>query len=112
LPKSNAETSNDGRKPAIPPQQSSSSSAKAPAQSSEKLLYTGDSIFFGGPLLSVPVRDSLRNEGSSGLREGQQRFALNLPRESRFKRDSISNQLPVFVPGGFDTNPSSGSGLR
>uniref|UniRef100_A0A6N2K5E4 S-acyltransferase n=1 Tax=Salix viminalis TaxID=40686 RepID=A0A6N2K5E4_SALVM len=104
-------TSNDGRKPAIPPKQSSS--AIAPAQSSEKLLYTGDSIFFGGPLLSVPVRDSLKNEGSSGLRRGQQRFALNLPRESRFKRDSISNQLPVFVPGGFDTNPSgSGSGLR
>ncbi|RQP01165.2 hypothetical protein POPTR_016G018400v4 [Populus trichocarpa] len=112
LPKSNPETSNDGRKQVVPPQQFSSSTAKAPAHPAEKLMYTGDSIFFGGPLLSVPVRDGSRNEGSLGLREGQQRLALNLPRESRFKRDSVSNQLPVFAPGVFDNNPSSASGLR
>ncbi|KAJ6756663.1 PROTEIN S-ACYLTRANSFERASE 19-RELATED [Salix purpurea] len=112
LPKSNPETVNDGRKQVVPPQQASSSIAKAPTRPAEKLMYTGDSIFFGGPLLSVPVRDGSRNEGSSGLREGQQRFALNLPRESRFKRDSVSNQLPVFVPGGSDSNNPSASGWR
>lgn len=112
LPKSSAEMSNNGLKPAIPPHESSSSAVKTTAQQAEKLMYTGDSIFFGGPLLSVPVRDGLRNGGGSGLREGQQRLALNLPRESRFKRDSASNQLPVFVPGGFEHNPPSGSGLR
>ncbi|CAB4274045.1 unnamed protein product [Prunus armeniaca] len=73
---------------------------------------TGDSIFFGGPLLSAPVRENLKNERDLGSREGQERVGLNLPRESRFRRDSASNQLPVFVPGGFENNPSFGSGLK
>ncbi|KAH7533613.1 probable protein S-acyltransferase 19 isoform X2 [Ziziphus jujuba] len=111
LPNPNAETSSYSRKPAVPPQESSSSAVKVPVQG-EKLMYTGDSIFFGGPLLSVPVRDGLKNERGLGSREGQERVTLNLPRESRFKRDSVSNQLPVFVPGGFQHNPLSGSGLR
>ncbi|XP_015575908.1 probable protein S-acyltransferase 19 isoform X2 [Ricinus communis] len=111
VPKSSSEISNQGRKPIIPPEVSSSSAIKTPAQQAEKLMYSGDSIFFGGPLLSLPVRDGSRS-GGSGSREGQQRLALNLPRESRFKRDSGSNQLPVFVPGGSEQNPPSMSGLR
>lgn len=110
---SNAEASNHGRKPAVAPQESSSSATKAPpSQQGEKLMYTGDSIFFGGPLLSAHFRDGQKNERGSGPRDGQERVTLNLPRESRFKRDSVSNQLPVFVPGGFHRNPQSGSGLR
>ncbi|KAF2306004.1 hypothetical protein GH714_009404 [Hevea brasiliensis] len=105
-----AEMSNHGKKPIIPSQEPSSSATKTPAQQAEKLMYTGDSIFFGGPLLSAPIRDGLGN-GGSGSREGQQRLALSLPRESRFKRDSTSNQLPVFVPGGLEQNPPPGSGL-
>lgn len=105
LPNPNAETSTYIRKPGVPPQESSSSAVKIPVQQGEKLMYTGDSIFFGGPLLSVPVRDGLKNERGLGSREGQERVTLNLPRESRFKRDSVSNQLPVFVPGGFEHNP-------
>lgn len=105
-----AETSSYSRRPVIPPQEASSSAAKPPGQQTEKLMYTGDSIFFGGPLLSAPVRDNLRNERGLGSREGQERAALNLPRESRFRRDSASNQLPVFVPGGFEQNPCFGSG--
>ncbi|CBI34107.3 unnamed protein product, partial [Vitis vinifera] len=101
-----------GRRPVVPPQESTSSALKAPAQQSEKLMYTGESIFFGGPRLIVPVRDGLRNERGSGPREGQERVALNLPRESRFKRDSASNQLPVFIPGGFEQKPPSGLGLK
>lgn len=112
----NAEASNHGRKPGVPLQESSSSATKAAPpsqQGGEKLMYTGDSIFFGGPLLSAPFRDGQKNErGGSGPRDGQERVTLNLPRESRFKRDSVSNQLPVFVPGGFHQNPQSGSGLR
>lgn len=108
----NAEMGGYGRRPAVPPQESTSSAPKAPAQQSEKLMYTGESIFFGGPRLSVPVRDGLRNERGSGSREGQERVALNLPRESRFKRDAASNQLPVFVPGGFEQKPPSGLGLN
>lgn len=108
----NAETSSSSRKPAALQQESSSSVVKAPVKQGEKLMYTGDSIFFGGPLLSVPVRDGQKNERGLGSRDGQERVTLNLPRESRFKRDSVSNQLPVFVPGGFNHNPLSGSGLR
>ncbi|KAL6983186.1 protein S-acyltransferase [Sarracenia purpurea var. burkii] len=100
------------RRPAVLPQESSSSITKVPLEQSEKLLYTGDSIFFGGPLLSVPVRDGLRYENSA-LRHGHDRLALNLPRESRFKRDAASNQLPVFVPGVFKQNPRlGGSGFE
>ncbi|KAI8526708.1 hypothetical protein RHMOL_Rhmol12G0016600 [Rhododendron molle] len=82
-------------RPVLPRELPSSSLATVPPlEQSEKLLYTGESIFFGGPLLSAPSRD-----GNSALRHGQDRAGLNLPRESRFKRDSASNQLPIFVPG-------------
>ncbi|CAL9013361.1 unnamed protein product [Prunus brigantina] len=108
----NAETSSYSRRPVIPPQEPSSSAVKTPVQQTEKLMYTGDSIFFGGPLLSAPVRENLKNERDLGSREGQERVGLNLPRESRFRRDSASNQLPVFVPGGFENNPSFGSSLK
>lgn len=85
----------------LPPQDSSSGKAPPPPppQQGERLMYTGDSIFFGGPLVNVPNRDGLRNEGDSG-REGQDRMTLALPREARFKRDTTSNQLPVFAPVG------------
>ncbi|GKV15322.1 hypothetical protein SLEP1_g26119 [Rubroshorea leprosula] len=111
LSSSSAEISTQSRRAFVPQQESSSSTTKSPGQQAEKLMYTGDSIFFGGPLLSVPIRDGLRNEKGLGSREGQERLALNFPRESRFKRDSVSNQLPVFVPGGFEHN-TSGSGLK
>lgn len=94
----------------LPPQESSMT-AKPPEPQADKLMYTGDSIFFGGPLLSVPDRNNLRNERGLGPREGQDRSILKLPRESRFKRDSVSNQLPVFIPGGLE-NLASGSGFK
>ncbi|XP_038897285.1 probable protein S-acyltransferase 19 [Benincasa hispida] len=113
LPNLNAETSNNARKPVAPLQPTpSSSNTKAPLQQAEKLMYTGDSIFFGGPLVNVPSRDSLRNDRVSNSRESQDRMAMNLSRESRFKRDSASNQLPVFVPGGYEQSRPSGSRLR
>ncbi|EXB53588.1 putative S-acyltransferase [Morus notabilis] len=112
LPNSNAETSGYSRKPVIPPQEPSSSTVRPPLQQAEKLTYTGDSIFFGGPLLSVPFRDGPKNDKVLNPREGQERVAMNLFRESRFKRDSTSNQLPVFVLGGFEHSSLSGSGLK
>ncbi|KAL5741736.1 hypothetical protein ACOSP7_028468 [Xanthoceras sorbifolium] len=111
LPNSTAQISSQTRRPIIPPQESSLG-LKAPVQQAEKLMYTGDSIFFGGPLLSVPVRDSLKNERGLDPRESHERMTLNLSRESRFRRDSASNQLPVFVPGGSNHNPLSGSHLK
>ncbi|XP_061362417.1 probable protein S-acyltransferase 19 isoform X2 [Gastrolobium bilobum] len=104
LPNLNAETSSIGRKPMIPPQELSSSAPKSPGQHSQNLMYTGDSIFFGGPFFSVPVKDGLKNERHLGSAETQDSTAINLPQEPRYKRDSLSNQLPVFVPGGFDNS--------
>uniref|UniRef100_A0A5B7B8K2 S-acyltransferase n=1 Tax=Davidia involucrata TaxID=16924 RepID=A0A5B7B8K2_DAVIN len=109
----NAGTGSSNKRPVVPPQEPSLPAGKTPVQPSEKLMYTGESIFFGGPLLSVPVRDDLRNVRlSGGSREGQDRVPLNLPRESRFRRDAASNQLPVFIPGGFEQNTASGSGSK
>ncbi|KAA8524213.1 hypothetical protein F0562_010643 [Nyssa sinensis] len=109
----NAGTCNYNRRPVVPPQEPALPVVgKPPVQPSEKLMYTGESIFFGGPLLSVPIRDDMRNARLSGSREGQDRVPLNLPRESRFRRDAASNQLPVFIPGGFEQNPASGSGTK
>ncbi|KAI4305436.1 hypothetical protein L6164_028802 [Bauhinia variegata] len=111
LPNLKAETSSRIRRPDIPPQEFSSSLGSS-VQQSQKLMYTGDSIFFGGPLLSAPVKDSLKNERHSGSSGSQERVAANLLPESRYKRDSHSNQLPVFVPGGLDHTFPSGSSLK
>ncbi|KFK33563.1 hypothetical protein AALP_AA5G029800 [Arabis alpina] len=97
IPSSRMVNSQNPRPVVLPPQDSSFGKAPPPTQQGERLMYTGDSIFFGGPLVNMPNRDSLRTEGDSG-REGQGRMALALPREARFKRDSASNQLPVFAP--------------
>ncbi|KAF5735661.1 DHHC-type zinc finger family protein [Tripterygium wilfordii] len=105
LPTSGAETSSHSRRPILPAQEPSSSAKKALDQKAEKLMYTGESIFFGGPL--VPVRENQRNERASGLTEGQERVAV-APRESRIRRDSASNQLPVFVPVGYEQNSAFG----
>ncbi|ESQ56051.1 hypothetical protein EUTSA_v10026877mg, partial [Eutrema salsugineum] len=96
LPISHMGNTQNPRPVVLPP---SSGKAPPPLQQGERLTYTGDSIFFGGPLVNIPNRDSLRHEGDSG-REGQERMTLTLPREARFRRDSASNQLPVFAPVG------------
>ncbi|KAL8152125.1 hypothetical protein V2J09_021933 [Rumex salicifolius] len=73
-------------------------------QQSDKLHYTGESIFFGGPVLS----GSARNNGGGARTSKESVFRnLGLPQDSRFKRDTASNQLPVFAPGG-----GSGQNLR
>ncbi|KAH6796030.1 hypothetical protein C2S51_037016 [Perilla frutescens var. frutescens] len=104
-----AATSNQDKRPALPPREPPQPLAKPAVRQSEKLTYTGDSIFFGGPLLSAPIRDGLRGEGGSSSRDGQDN---KLPMNSRFKRDAVSNQLPIFIPGDFELNPPSGSGHR
>lgn len=89
-----------GRKPLETQQESSSVNQNL--NLTERLSYTGDNIFFGGPLL--------RNERGSGLGLGL------MQRDPRFKRDAGSNQLPVFIPSrsSFDRihPPPSGSGLK
>ncbi|XP_042518833.1 LOW QUALITY PROTEIN: probable protein S-acyltransferase 19 [Macadamia integrifolia] len=105
---SQAERSNYSRRPTVPPTESSGT-ARAPVQQSEKLMYTGDSIFFGGPLLSVPVKDGPRGEANSILRPEQGRV-INWPQEARGVRAMATNQLPVFIPTGLERDPSAESG--
>ncbi|KAK3036607.1 hypothetical protein RJ639_031672, partial [Escallonia herrerae] len=100
------------KRPAIAPREPPLTAAKPTALQSEKLLYTGESIFFGGPLFSARIKDGLTTERASGSREGHDRLPMNLPRDSRLKRDAASNQLPVFVPLGPEQNPPSRSGLK
>ncbi|CAL9076497.1 unnamed protein product [Musa textilis] len=47
-----------------------SSSVLLPSSQQERLVYTGRSIFFGGPLLNDPVRDAVRNNSSSDVIQG------------------------------------------
>lgn len=110
----NAETISIGRKPVIPLQELSSSSApKSPGEHRQNLMYTGDSIFYGGPFLSVPAKDGLKNERHLASGDAQDSsISVNLPQEPRYKRDSLSNQLPVFVPGGFENTLQPRSGMN
>lgn len=110
----NTETINYGRRPVNPPQDSSSSTSifRSSGQQPQNLMYTGDSIFFGGPRLSVPMRERSRNERSTESTEAHDSTAGNLPRDPRYRRDSRSNQLPVFIPGSFNHNFPSGSGSK
>ncbi|CAN4097472.1 unnamed protein product [Withania somnifera] len=96
----NAVSASNDKRPASVPREPS----QPPVEQSEKLMYTGESIFFGGPLLRGPIKDGLRNERGSGFKDSQERLPNNLPRESRFRRDAASHQLPVFVPGDFESN--------
>ncbi|CAJ2679737.1 unnamed protein product [Trifolium pratense] len=118
LPNSIAETSGIGRKPMIPPkpailpQELSSSAPKSPRQHAQNLMYTGESIFFGGPFLSVAAKEGLRNKRHLGSVEARDSTAVNLPQEPRYRRDTHSNQLPVFVPGGFDNALQPRSGMN
>ncbi|XP_058072089.1 probable protein S-acyltransferase 19 [Magnolia sinica] len=100
-----AETSSHARRAALP----DSSAAKAPMQQAEKLMYTGKSIFFGGPLLSVPSRDDgPRNDSGTSSRPDQDRIP-NMPPEARVGRAAASNQFPLFTPGTWQQNPPSSS---
>ncbi|KAK9670077.1 hypothetical protein RND81_13G175500 [Saponaria officinalis] len=98
----NVDTSNYSRRPppSIPAEEPSSST-RVPQQQSDKLMYTGESIFFGGPLLKIPDKDGVKSDRSSVFRRGQEQLVPTFSRETRFKRDGSSNQLPVFLPGGF-----------
>ncbi|XP_020100679.1 probable protein S-acyltransferase 19 isoform X3 [Ananas comosus] len=80
------ETANYGRRnnPAASAAAASSLGLGFPlAQQQERLMYTGQSIFFGGPLLNAPTGE----------------------RDSNARRDSF----PVFIPGTYPKNPPSNS---
>jgi len=80
----------------------------------ENLLYSGDSIFYGGPL-GVPLMESTRKESSSGPDlEGSQRSSnshVMPPQASQDTRplrgQSVPSQSPVFVPRSMQANSFS-----
>ncbi|CAA6671866.1 unnamed protein product [Spirodela intermedia] len=100
------ETSSYSR-PVAPP----ATRAPAPNQQ-ERLLYTGQSIFFGGPLLGVPTRDSQGTIAAAappfppeGQREGG-----GAPREIRGgggDRRAALDSFPIFAPGALEREPPS-----
>ncbi|XP_047269074.1 probable protein S-acyltransferase 19 isoform X3 [Capsicum annuum] len=99
----NVVSASSDKRPAPVPREPSETPAKPLIEQSEKLMYTGESIFFGGPLLRGPIKDWPRNERASGSKDSQERLPFSLPRESRFTRDAASHQLPVFIPGVFES---------
>lgn len=80
----------------------------------ENLLYSGDSIFYGGPL-GVPSMINTRKESSSGPdHEGSQKSSSShvIPpqasQETRPLRGQlVQSQSPVFVPRSMQPNPFS-----
>ncbi|KAL1197522.1 putative protein S-acyltransferase 20 [Cardamine amara subsp. amara] len=117
LPNPSSQTANTQNPRAILPSQDSSSGSSALRpplplhQAERRLTYTGDSIFYGGPLINIPTRDNPRS-GRVSVRDGQDRLASTLHRDTRFRRDSTSNQLPVFAPGGHGKNSQPDSTIK
>ncbi|KAF8653970.1 hypothetical protein HU200_062110 [Digitaria exilis] len=73
-----------------------SSSALPSGQPSERLTYTGQSIFFGGPLLGAAAAGP-RRSNDAGARVRQE--------DTGGERRRTAESLPVFAPGEFPKNP-------
>lgn len=69
-----------------------------------ELLYTGQSIFFGGPIVNQQTARSTRDGGSSGSAGLERGFT---PSYSQQGRSSRGGQLPVFVPSDSHVNQFS-----
>ncbi|KAG1365123.1 protein S-acyltransferase 21 [Cocos nucifera] len=98
-----AESSTYGRRPTL---SSASVSVMPPMPQLERLMYTGQSIFFGGPLLNAPVRDMGGNENGAGLRPDAEKES-HAHNGVHGDRGQAANSFPVFVPGTFHKNPPS-----
>ncbi|KAK3129442.1 hypothetical protein QOZ80_6BG0479630 [Eleusine coracana subsp. coracana] len=97
------EYSQHGRNPAPG---NTSSSAMPSGQPSERLTYTGQSIFFGGPILSTPgINAQRRNEVGTRAHPEGSRDPNARQRDIRGER-ARTGSLPVFAPGALK-NPAS-----
>jgi palmitoyltransferase len=81
-----------------------SSSAMPSGQPSERLTYSGQSIFFGGPILSTPGINAQRNETAARARPEGSRDPNAQQRDIRGEK-ARTGSLPVFAPGAFQKNP-------
>jgi len=84
-----------------------SSPALTSGQPSERLTYTGQSIFFGGPLFGAAAAAGTRRSDDPGARarpeERREFTAHQLDTAGERRRTAAS--FPVFAPGTFQTNP-------
>ncbi|KAG2641870.1 probable protein S-acyltransferase 19 [Panicum virgatum] len=81
-----------------------SSSVMPSGQSSERLTYSGQSIFFGGPILSTPGINAQRNKAAARARPEGSRDPNSQQRDIRGEKVRTGS-LPVFAPGAFQKNP-------
>ncbi|XP_009408261.2 probable protein S-acyltransferase 19 isoform X2 [Musa acuminata AAA Group] len=100
LPISSAETGAYGRKASQP---NVSTSVTPPLQQQESLTYTGQSIFFGGPLLNAPLKDTKRSDGSTVTRPPESESTPSTSRDTRERAQAVDS-FPVFAPGTFQRN--------
>lgn len=102
---SGADISSHTRKPAMRPPESSSAGNASGQQQSEKLMYTGESIFFGGPLLRAPLRDDPKSVANAGERQENESGDAHLRGENRTMKGTSSSQLPIFTPREYERKP-------
>lgn len=81
-----------------------SSSAMPSGQPSERLTYSGQSIFFGGPILGTSGINNQRNEAAARARPEGSRDPNAQQRDIRGEK-TRTGSLPVFAPGTFKRNP-------
>ena len=77
-----------------------SSSVIPPGQPSERLTYTGQSIFFGGPILSATGINAERNEAGTRVHPAAGRDPNAHQRDVRGER-ARTGSFPLFEPGNF-----------
>ncbi|XP_042463632.1 probable protein S-acyltransferase 19 isoform X5 [Zingiber officinale] len=80
-----------------------SASAMPPIPRHERLTYTGQSIFFGGPLINTPIRDTKRSDEHTGTRPVTERTS-NSNRDT-VEKGQAAGSFPVFAPGAFRNLP-------
>ncbi|CAL9768916.1 unnamed protein product [Musa acuminata subsp. burmannicoides] len=83
-------------------QPKASSSVVPPILAQERLTYSGQSIFFGGPLLNAPAKDTKQSDSSTRMWPETER-ASNTNRGGR-ERGQAVDSFPVFAPGAFQKN--------
>ncbi|KAM0925220.1 hypothetical protein ACQ4PT_004330 [Festuca glaucescens] len=82
-----------------------SSSALPSGQPSEWLTHSGQSIFFGGPVMSAAVAGSQRNEADTRAQPDDRRELNADHHDARGERGRTAQPFPVFAPEAFQKNP-------
>ncbi|KAM0883309.1 hypothetical protein ACQ4PT_031727 [Festuca glaucescens] len=82
-----------------------SSSAFPSGQPSEWLTHSGQSIFFGGPVMSAAIAGSQSNEADTRAQPDDRRELNADQHDARGERGRTAQSFPVFAPEAFQKNP-------